>query len=133
MQIPLLYLSTALVFLLLDAVMLTRVMQPLFSARLGAQLLDELRIVPAIGFYLFYLSAVLVFVSLPALHAGAPGRAFFFGLLFGAAAYGTYEFTNYATLRDWHWSMVAIDTAWGAVLTGFSAYVGVLVTRAVTG
>jgi uncharacterized membrane protein len=47
-------------------------------------------------------------------------------------AYGTYEFTNYATLTRWDPMMVAIDLIWGAVLTGSAAASGVWITRAVT-
>jgi uncharacterized membrane protein len=43
--------------------------------------------------------------------------------------YGTYEFTNLATLKDWTPQMVATDFSWGVVLTGVSATVGVWVTR----
>ena len=49
----------------------------------------------------------------------------------GLLAYGTYEFTNYATLRDWSVNQVVVDTLWGGVLTGFSAWIGVVATRAV--
>lgn len=48
-------------------------------------------------------------------------------------AYGTYELTNLATLRDWRWSMAIVDIAWGVVLTGVSAWAGVRITRALTG
>lgn len=41
-------------------------------------------------------------------------------------AYGTYEFTSMAIMKDWSWSMVATDTIWGMVLTGFSAWAGVV-------
>ena len=40
MQIVVLFISTSLVFLLADAVMLNLVLQPLFQQHLGAQLLD---------------------------------------------------------------------------------------------
>jgi uncharacterized membrane protein len=30
-------------------------------------------------------------------------------------------------MKNWSWSMVATDTAWGAVLTGFSAWAGVMI------
>jgi len=53
------------------------------------------------------------------------------GALLGLLAYGTYEFTNYATLRDWSAQQVAVDTIWGGVLTGVSAWAGVMITRAV--
>ena len=46
--------------------------------------------------------------------------------------YGTYEFTNYATLRDWSMQQVVTDTIWGGFLTGISAWSGVMVTRWLT-
>jgi uncharacterized membrane protein len=130
MQIAILYASTAIVFLALDAVMLKTVMRPVFERQIGNWLLDDIRFGPAIGFYLLYVAGMLWFVSLPALRAGDPLQALVGGVFLGALAYGTYEFTNYATLRDWTWNMVAIDLIWGAVLTGFSAWAGVLITRA---
>jgi uncharacterized membrane protein len=48
-------------------------------------------------------------------------------------AYGTYEFTSWAIMRDWHWTMVATDTLWGGFLTAFSAWAGVAVTRMIHG
>ncbi|MGB3281236.1 MAG: DUF2177 family protein [Pseudorhodobacter sp.] len=130
MQIVALYLITATVFLLLDAVMLKTVIKPLFEQHIGGWLLDEIRLRPAILFYMFYIAGVLWFVSIPALRAGLPINALIGGALLGALAYGTYEFTNYATLRDWSAQMVALDLAWGTFLTGFSAWVGVMVVRA---
>jgi len=130
MQILILYLVTALVFLGLDAIMLKTVMRPLFEGHIGDMLADDLRLVPAALFYLFYVAGILWFVSLPALRAGAPLNALLAGAFLGALAYGTYEFTNLATLRDWHWQMVAVDVTWGAVLTGVSAFAGVIAARA---
>lgn len=133
MRIAVLYLSTAIVFLALDATMLTTVLKPLFKAHLGAQLLDGFRVAPAALFYVSYIAGVLWFVSAPALRADAPRDALMRGAALGAMAYGTYELTNLATLRDWSWSMVVIDIIWGAALTGVSAWAGVRITRALTG
>lgn len=133
MRTAVLFVSTALVFVALDATMLTRVLQPLFRAHLGAQLLADFRFAPTALFYLGYIAGVLWFVSAPALRANAPRHALLNGAALGALAYGTYELTNYATLRDWHWSMVVVDLAWGMVLTGVSAWAGVRITRALTG
>ncbi len=105
-------------------------MRPLFAAHIGDMLATELRLVPAALFYLAYVGGVLWFVSLPALREGAPVNALLAGAALGAMAYGTYEFTNYATLRDWHWQMVAVDVTWGTILTAVSAWVGVLAARA---
>lgn len=133
MRTAVLFVSTALVFVALDATMLTLVLQPLFRAYLGAQLLADFRLAPAVLFNLGYISGVLWFVSEPALRANAPRRALLNDAALGAVAYGTYELTNFATLRDWHWSMVVVDLAWGIVLTAVSAWAGIRITRAVTG
>ncbi|MDB4592647.1 DUF2177 family protein [Paracoccaceae bacterium] len=125
----LLYISTAIVFLALDVVMLKKVMYPLFSANIGPMMLEDLRMGPAAVFYLFYVVGVVWFVSIPALNVGSIAQAFFAGALLGALAYGTYEFTNFATLKGWTAQMVMVDVIWGAVLTGTSAAVGVAVTK----
>lgn len=132
MQTVVLYLITAVVFLAVDAVMLKTVMKPLFEKHIGDWLLDDIRLLPATVFYLFYVAGVLWFVSLPALRSGLPVNALIGGAIIGAMAYGTYEFTNYSTLRDWSLQMVAVDVTWGAVLTAFSAWTGVTLTRAFT-
>lgn len=130
MQIVVLYLATATVFLAADAAMLSRVIAPLFERHLGDQLLDSPRILPAALFYLAYVGVLLYFVSLPALREDMPVRALLNGALLGFLAYGTYEFTNLATLRAWHWQQVAVDLTWGTVLTAGSAWAGVMVARA---
>jgi uncharacterized membrane protein len=130
LHLLLLYLVTAGVFLILDAIMLSTIMKPLFESHIGDLMADELRLGPAALFYLVYVAGVLWFVSLPALRADAPGTALLTGAALGALAYGTYEFTNLATLRGWSWRMVIVDVTWGAVLTGVSAWAGVMVARA---
>ena len=59
MQILTLYLTTSVVFLALDIVMLKRVLYPLFSSNLGDWLLEDPRMGPAAIFYLFYVGGVL--------------------------------------------------------------------------
>lgn len=125
-----LHLATALVFLVLDALMLNLVLAPMFRAQLGETMLDSPRLGPAVVFYLFYIAGVLWLVSLPALRDGVPVQALINGAILGAVAYGTYEFTNFATLRGWSWQMVITDVIWGAVLTGVSAWAGVMAARA---
>lgn len=131
MQIIVLYIFTAVVFLGLDVIGLRFLIRPVFERHVGDMLVDSFRFAPALVFYLFYIGGLLYFVSLPALKAGAPAQAALGGALIGALAYGTYEFTNLATLKGWSWAMVATDLTWGIVLTGFAAWAGVTLTRAV--
>ena len=96
---------------------------------IGSIMLEDPRMGAAAVFYLVYIGGVLWFVSIPALAAGAPSQAFLTGCILGILAYGTYEFTNFATIRDWSMQMVMVDVVWGAVLTGSSAWAGVLITK----
>jgi uncharacterized membrane protein len=131
MQLVTLYATTAAVFLILDGLMLTLIMKPLFTRHIGALLIEPIRYVPAGLFYAAYVAGLLYLVSLPALKSGAP--ILIPAAIIGAMAYGTYEFTSYAILRDWHPAMVATDFLWGTFLTAFSAWAGVTLTRMITG
>lgn len=132
MELAAVYALTVIVFLALDAIMLKFVMRPLFSEHIGDWLLDDVRLLPAVGFYLFYVAGIVWFASMPALKTGSATHALIAGAFLGAIAYGTYEFTNYATLKNWSPSMVMVDVIWGAVLTGFSAWAGVIAVKAVS-
>ena len=131
MQIALLYIVTAATFLIIDAIMLSLVMKPLFKRHVGPLMAEPVRLAPAAIFYLFYVGGVVALVSVPALRDGSDvlGPA----LLIGLMAYGTYEFTSYAVMRDWHWTMVVTDTLWGGALTAGSAWAGVAITSAISG
>ena len=129
MPTVILYASTLVIFLAIDALGITRIIRPIFERHVGGLLADPFRLGPAAAFYAAYIVGVLYFVSLPALAKGNPSAALINGALIGLMCYGTYEFTNLATLRDWSWQQVAVDTIWGGALTGFSAWAGVMVTR----
>ena len=127
-----LYLVTAIVFLMLDAVMLKKVLYPLFSSNIGAIMYEDPKMGAAAVFYLFYVGGIIWFASIPALASEQPSQAFMTGCILGLLAYGTYEFTNFATLRGWSLRMVAVDVTWGAILTGTSAWAGVLAVHSIS-
>lgn len=130
MTLAILYFVTLAVFLGLDYLGLSYMVKPVFERHIPSLLLDSPRLGPAVVFYAFYVGCVLWFVSWPAL-MGDRSLLWVLGTaaLLGAMAYGTYEFTNLATLKGWSWQMVALDLTWGAALTGVSATVGVVVAR----
>jgi len=131
MKILVLYLSTAAVFLAADVIGLKYLVRPVFEKHIGHLLADSFRVGPAAFFYAGYIVGVLWFVSLPALRNDDPLAALIGGIALGLMAYGTYEFTNYATLQDWNAQQVMVDTLWGGALTGFSAWAGVIIARAI--
>lgn len=126
-----LYAVTAVVFLVLDAIMLSLVMKPLFTRHIGPLMADPIRMAPAAVFYLSYVAGLVWLVSAPALREGGP--VVLPALILGLMAYGTYEFTSWTILRDWHPAMVITDTLWGGALTAVSAWAGVAAARAIHG
>ena len=131
MKILVLYFSTAIIFFAADAVGLRLLIKPVFERHIAHLFADPFRVVPAVLFYLGYVAGVLWFVSMPALRTGDPVAALVGGVALGLMAYGTYEFTNYATLRDWSIEQVVVDTIWGGILTGFAAWAGVKIAQMV--
>ena len=130
MPIFILYATTTIIFLVLDAVMLTLFMKPLFTRHLGDLIRESPALLAASVFYLAYTAGLLYLVSWPALKSQT--SPILPAAILGALAYGTYEFTSYAIMKGWSWEMVAADVTWGTVLTAFSAWAGVTITRAVT-
>ncbi len=131
MSLLVLILVTGLIFLIADALMLPNVIKPLFEQHLGDAMLDDIRVVPATLFYVIYMAGVIWFAGWPALRDGAPSTALLNGAILGFVAYGTYELVSWTVMRDWHPSMVAVDMAWGTVLTAVSAWGGVMAARAI--
>jgi uncharacterized membrane protein len=114
--------------------MLHSVIQPVFARHLGEALYPGgFRLVPAVLFYLTYMGGVIWFAAWPALRADAPHLALLNGAILGLVAYGTYEFTSWAVMRDWHPQMVALDVTWGVMITALSAWGGVMVVRMLLG
>ena len=120
---PLIGVATLVIFLALDTVWIGMVALPNFRATLGADLL--FRPLPGVLFYLLYLVGILFFVVRPALESGRWTTALAHGALFGLVAYGTYDLTNYATLRPWSLSLTVSDMIWGAFVTAVSSALGV--------
>jgi uncharacterized membrane protein len=118
-----LYLATALVMLPLDLVFLGVVAKGFFASQVGS-MLGEVRVAPAILFYLIYVGGIVLFVN------GAPGAtwqsAAVFGALFGLVCYATFELTAMSLLKHWSWSVVAVDMSWGVAVTATAAALGLV-------
>jgi uncharacterized membrane protein len=132
MSLLILIVVTGAIFLIADAVMLSNFMKPLFAQHLGDTLLDGIRPLPAVLFYVIYMAGVIWFAGWPALRDGTPAMALVNGAILGFVACGTYELTSWTVMRDWDPAMVAADMAWGATLTALSAWGGVMAARAIS-
>ncbi len=121
------YAVTLIIFAAIDSVWLGSMANRIYRPLLGDILLEGFRPAPAIVFYLFYAVGLVVFAVLPGVKGAGAGSALLWGALFGLFAYGTYDLTNYATLRNWGLAITAIDMTWGTVLSGVSALLATLV------
>ena len=124
------YASTLVLLLAFDAAWLGLAALPMFRATLGQALLT-FRPVPGILFYLVYTAGVTVFVT-PAGQAGGWTMTLLYGALLGLVAYGTYDLTNYATLKPWTLQLAATDIVWGMVLTAVASTLGMLAGQWIT-
>jgi uncharacterized membrane protein len=123
------YVAAAVVFLGLDFVWLGLVAKSTYRSWIGHLMRDEIHAVAAVLFYLVYVVGLVIFAVAPALKDTAWQTAALYGALFGFFAYGTYELTNYATLKNWPFAMVVVDMAWGTALSAAAATVGYAAAR----
>jgi uncharacterized membrane protein len=130
MQYVVAYLGAATAFLLIDLIWLGKVAKTLYRSRLAPLLRERFPFGAAAIFYLIYVIGVVVFALAPALESGSWLVAAWRGALFGFFAYGTYDMTNYITLKHWPLSVTAMDIAWGTLLTGTASVCGYLTAHA---
>jgi uncharacterized membrane protein len=120
------YAGSAIVFLGLDYIWLSRVARDFYAASLGSLMRETPDFLAAGIFYLFYIGGIVFFAVMP---AESWKGALLRGAVLGLLAYGTYDMTNLATLKGWPWRMAAVDMAWGMALTGLAAAGGYLAAR----
>src|SRR5690242_10783876 len=95
------YFATLVVFGVFDGLWLWTVSGRIYRPVLGDILLTDLRLAPAIAFYLLFPAGLTLLAVAPALRSSDLSTVLINGALLGALAYGTYDLTNYATLRNW--------------------------------
>jgi uncharacterized membrane protein len=124
-----LYLATLLIIVPIDFLFLGIVAKGFFTSQVG-HLLGEIKLLPAILFYLLYVAGIVIFVS------GAGGATWqstvLYGALFGLFCYATFELTSMSMLRDWSWAVVVVDIAWGSFVTAVASTAGLLVANWLT-
>jgi uncharacterized membrane protein len=123
------YLATAVVFFGLDFIWLSNAS----DLMLGDLLTEKPNLLVCALFYLVYVSGVVVFAVGPALNGGAWTTAMLLGAILGLIAYGTYDFTNLATIKDWPVVVSVVDLVWGISLTTVAATLGYLITTNLVG
>ena len=121
----------AVAFMVLDGVWLGLVMKHFYREQMApiARLADG-GIAPnwpaAFVVYMLLGVGIALFVIPRALTVSSAAA---FGAVFGLVVYGVYDFTNYATLRQWPFALTLADTAWGALASAAAAVAVRIVAR----
>ena len=113
------YGAALLVMGVLDAVWLGFIARDFYRREIGDLMAAEVHKLPAALFYFGY-PAGLVALALQPLPEG-PFMAARRGALLGLVAYGTYDLTNMATLRQWGATLALADIAWGTFASALAA------------
>ncbi len=123
------YAGSAVVFFALDFIWLGFLAIGFYRSEIGQLLLERPNVLAAGAFYLFYVVGIVGFAVVPALNAQSWVWALVAGVALGLIAYGTYDMTNLATLKDWSWKVSAVDLVWGGFVTGAAALGGYWAAR----
>ena len=119
-------LATLFVIIPIDFLFLGIVAKDFFTSQVG-NMLGEIKLVPALLFYLLYVVGIVIFVSGP---AGATWQStLLYGALFGLFCYATFDLTSLSLLKHWSWPVAVVDISWGAVVTAVSSTAGLLVAN----
>ena len=109
------YVIGLIVFVALDAIWLV-LMGPSYRDVIGDMLAANVRIAPAVAFYLLDMLGLMIFVARPGTRHGA-AWVVAHGALFGLFTYATYDLTNFAVLKNWDLALTIEDVVWGMVIS----------------
>ena len=121
-----LYLATLIVLVPIDFVFLGLVAKGFFASQVG-DMLGDIRLAPAILFYLLYVAGIVIFVN--GSPAATTSSTLLYGALFGLFCYATFELTSLSLLKHWTWAVVMVDVSWGMVVTAVSSTLGLLIAN----
>ena len=102
-------------FFIIDVFWIYFVATPMYKQEVGS--LMELKIPPALIFYVIFLLGLIFFVINPNQN-NTLLNVFLIGAFFGLVTYGTYDLTVYASMNIFSLKLVIADILWGMFLSG---------------
>jgi uncharacterized membrane protein len=117
------YVVTLATFVMVDMAWLGTMASRFYKPMLGDIAIAGVNLPPAVVFYAIYPVGLMIFAIDPALRAGSWLNALIYGALFGFFTYATYDLSNQATLRNWTFSLTAVDVVWGTFLGALTSAV----------
>ena len=110
-------------FFIIDVFWIYFIATPMYKQEVAA--LMELKIPPALIFYVIFLLGLIFFVINPN-QDNSLFNVFLIGAFFGLVTYGTYDLTVYASMNIFSLKLVIADILWGMFLSGSVATLTIL-------
>jgi len=123
------YIASLLTFLVVDAIWLGIVARQFYALQLGDLMREKVWFMPAGLFYLCFAAGMVVLAVRPSQPSLSLYMVAFYGAIVGFIAYGTYDATNLATLKNWPLKMSIVDLVWGTCLSAIVAVAGAIAAR----
>ncbi len=102
-------------FFIIDVFWIYFVATPMYKQEVGS--LMELKVPPALIFYVVFLLGLIFFVINPN-QSNTLFNVFLIGAFYGLVTYGTYDLTVYASMNIFSLKLVIADILWGMLLSG---------------
>ena len=102
-------------FFIIDVFWIYFVATPMYKQEVSS--LMELKVPPALLFYVIFLLGLIFIVVNPNLD-NTLLNVFLIGAFFGLVTYGTYDLTVYASMNIFSLKLVVADILWGMFLSG---------------
>ena len=122
-------LIASIIFLIIDVIWLSFATKSFYRPLLGDLISDKPVLWAAGLFYILYMFGMAVIVIQPCIESATLSKSLYTGFIFGLVAYGTYNLTNMAVIKDWSPTVVFVDMFWGGSLTAVSATTGIYLAK----
>ena len=110
------FLIATVYFILIDITFINLVIIKIYKSNLPEFVEIGFKAVPAILFYLIFLSGLLYFSILPN-KTYSISQALITGGMYGLTTYATYALTVFAVMNIFNWNIVVSDVMWGIFLS----------------
>ncbi len=104
------------VFLAIDAIWLGLIAKNFYQKYMGVLMKSNINWLAAFLVYALFIVGLTLFVIMPGLDKKSLINVLVLGGLFGLVAYGVYDLTNLATLKQWTLVVTVVDMLWGMVV-----------------
>lgn len=110
------------IIIILDLIWFSLTVEKFYKPYLGHIISDNFNYLAAAIFYIIYSFGLSYLIVLPAVEADhTVFRVLCDAFILGFIAYGAYDLTNQATIKDWPVIVTIIDMLWGGVVTSLAA------------